>query len=329
MINVSCDIFRKLARHLGESCGTSASLSDTSGRVAEPSASLPDASGRVAELPQACPTPRGELRNFPLNLFSHLPFFRYFCTPKIISMPYECEQVLPYQTDGSKKAQIEQMFDAISDNYDFMNRTMTLGIDRRWRRRAIDSLTPFRPRLILDVATGTGDFAIEAFEKLQCEKIIGVDISEKMLEIGRIKIAKSGLSSHIELTQGDSMHLNFDDELFDAATVAFGVRNFESLERGISEMQRVLKMGGHLVILELSEPFVVFKPFYRIYSKWIIPLIARLFIKDKQAYNYLPASIEHFPKRKEMTELLTKCGFSQVISRRFTFGVCAFYICCK
>lgn len=238
---------------------------------------------------------------------------------------YKVESVLPYNAEDTKKVQITKMFDAISDQYDLMNRAMTMGVDIAWRRNAIHSLKPFAPKLILDVATGTGDFAVEAYKRLHADKVIGVDLSANMLEIGKIKVAKMGLSSKIELNLGDCMKLDFDSNLFDAVTVAFGVRNYESLEQGISEMCRVLKPGGNLVILEMSEPFTWAKPFYKIYTKFVIPAIARIYSKDKSAYHYLPNSIEAFPQGKEMIALLKKCGFTEVKHRRFTFGVCAFY----
>lgn len=240
-----------------------------------------------------------------------------------------CEKVLPYESKEHKKDQIVRMFNSISEHYDTMNRAMTMGVDITWRRKAINSIKSFRPKVILDVATGTGDFAIESYKKLSPEKVIGVDVSSKMLEIGKIKVAKQALGGKIELTLGDCMNLHYDNCVFDAVTVAFGVRNFESLEKGITEMNRVLKQGGHLVILEMSEPFVIFKPFYFLYAKFVIPFVGRLYSKDAKAYRYLPLSIDAFPKGKVMIALLKKCGFSEVKYRRFTFGVCSFYLAKK
>jgi demethylmenaquinone methyltransferase/2-methoxy-6-polyprenyl-1,4-benzoquinol methylase len=240
---------------------------------------------------------------------------------------YDCEKVLPYEQDGSKKDQIVQMFDAISGNYDPMNRFMTFGIDTVWRKNAILSLKKFSPDTILDVATGTGDFAISAFRLLHPKKIVGIDISEGMLKVGEVKVAAPEFKSSIELKVGDSMNLDFKNETFDAATVAFGVRNFENLEQGITEMCRVLKPGGHLVILEMSEPeYFPIRELYRIYSKTVIPTFARLFSKDRKAYSYLPKSIEAFPQGKVMTALLKQCGFSSVVYKKYTLGVCAFYL---
>ncbi|MDR1679664.1 MAG: bifunctional demethylmenaquinone methyltransferase/2-methoxy-6-polyprenyl-1,4-benzoquinol methylase UbiE [Prevotellaceae bacterium] len=242
---------------------------------------------------------------------------------------YLCENILPYDEQGSKREQVTRMFDNISKRYDRMNRLMTLGIDICWRNHAIAALRPFNPQLILDVATGTGDFAIEAYRQLRPQRITGIDLSEKMLDAGRQKIAKLELGDCIELHQADATQLTYDNEVFDAVTVAFGVRNFENLEQGIAEMYRVLKPGGHLAILEMSEPYSIFKPLYRLYTRCIIPIVARLYAGDKQAYRYLPSSIQAFPEGKAMTALLRKCGFATVKLRRFSFGVCSFYLAGK
>ncbi len=242
---------------------------------------------------------------------------------------YKCEDVKPYDSNTGKKEQITKMFDAISTQYDLMNRAMTMGADIIWRKKAINSLKPFAPKLLLDVATGTGDFAIEAYNRLSLDKVIGVDISENMLQVGREKIEKLGHKDQIELQVGDSMNLSFESYKFDAVTVAFGVRNYESLEKGISEMYRVLKYGGNLIILEMSRPYKIVKPLYFVYTKFIISIIASLFSKDTKAYHYLPDSIDAFPEGKEMIALLRHCGFANVKYRRFTFGVCAFYLAQK
>ncbi len=240
---------------------------------------------------------------------------------------YKCEEVLPYNSSSKgKKEQVEQMFDTIAEKYDPMNRLMSLGNDHAWRKKAILSLKELNPKKILDIATGTGDFAIAACRLLSPEKITGIDISEGMLNVGRQKIEKLNLTDHIALQVGDSMQLDFDAQTFDAVTVAFGVRNFESLHKGLSEIYRVLKTGGVAVILELSEPENVFmKLGYKLYTKLVIPVLARFISKDTCAYNYLPESIEAFPQGKEMKALLYKCGFSQVEIRTFTFGSCSFY----
>ena len=239
---------------------------------------------------------------------------------------YKCEKVLPYNSPKGKKEQVEQMFDAIAEKYDPMNRLMSLGNDRSWRKKAILSLKESNPKKILDVATGTGDFAIAAYNLLSPEKIIGIDISEGMLRIGQQKIEKLELTDHITFQVGDSTKLDFEAQSFDAVTVAFGVRNFESLSKGLCEICRVLKTGGVAVILELSQPENAFLKFgYKLYTKLVIPVFARFISKDVRAYNYLPQSIEAFPQGKKMKELLLECGFSQVEVRTFTFGTCSFY----
>ncbi len=240
---------------------------------------------------------------------------------------YKCEKVLPYNTSTKgKKEQVEQMFDTIAGKYDPMNRLMSLGNDRTWRKKAILSLKELNPESILDIATGTGDFAITAHYLLSPGKIVGIDISEGMLKIGREKIEKLNLTDRITLQVGDSTQLDFDAQTFDVVTVAFGVRNFESLSKGLNEIYRVLKPGGVAVILELSEPEnLFFKSGYKLYTKLIIPVLARFISKDARAYSYLPQSIEAFPQGKEMKALLCECGFSQVEVKTFTFGSCSFY----
>ena len=260
---------------------------------------------------------------------------------------FECENVLPYgNSEENKQRQVARMFDAISGRYDLFNRLMSFGIDRRWRRKALKDLkfqiSDFRfsastnlkseilesETVLLDVATGTGDFAIEAYKTLKPQKIIGVDISEGMLKIGREKIQKLNLPIIFE--QQDGEHLNFENETFDIVTIAFGIRNFEQLAAGLREMNRVLKPGGKLAILELSEPgkFPA-RQGYLFYSRVLIPALGRFFSKDKQAYAYLPESIKSFPKKEEMTELLKNCGFSCVEMKTFTFGACSFYLATK
>ena len=206
------------------------------------------------------------------------------------------EQVKPYETTGSKKKQVSNMFDNIAPWYDFLNHFLSLGIDYSWRKKAIKVLAKAQPKIILDVATGTADFAIEANKQLQPEKVVGIDISNEMLEVGRKKIAKKNLGKRIELQLGDSENLPFPNNTFDAVTVAFGVRNFENLEKGMKEMNRVLKPGGTVVVLEFSRPTLFpFKQFYNFYFKNILPLIGRLTSKDPKAYNYLYESVQVFP----------------------------------
>ena len=217
------------------------------------------------------------------------------------------------------------MFDTISGNYDFLNHFLSFGIDRGWRKKAIQLLAKEKPKLILDVATGTGDFAIEAL-KLQPEKIIGIDISEGMLQIGRQKMQDRGFSKIITLQTGDSENLPFEENKFDAIIVAFGVRNFEDLRKGLSEMLRVLKPGGRVVILECSNPKSIwFRPFYLFYFNIVTPLIGKIFSKDPTAYSYLPESVSAFPDGKEFTAILDQLGFKNTSCRPLTFGVSSLY----
>lgn len=243
---------------------------------------------------------------------------------------YKCEKVLPYNNQNGKAEQVEQMFDNIAGQYDPMNRLMSLGNDRIWRKKAIDTLKSIAPKSILDVATGTGDFAIAAQKELKPKEMIGIDLSENMLEVGRKKISEMGLANAITLQKGDSTALEFEDGRFDAVTVAFGVRNFESLQKGLSEINRVLRQGGAAAILELSEPTnPIYKLGYKFYTGCIIPIFAKLMSKDTRAYSYLPDSIEAFPEGEVMKKLLLKCGFSQVTIKKFTFGTCSFYYAIK
>jgi len=238
--------------------------------------------------------------------------------------------VLPYKTqDGTKKEQVAQMFDNISPKYDLLNRVLSLGIDIYWRKLAVKQLKSLKPKLILDVATGTGDFALEALS-LQPDRIIGVDISEGMLAVGRQKVQKAGLSQKIELQQGDSEGLAFPDSTFDAVTVAFGVRNFENLEKGLADMQRVLKKGGKLVVLEFSQPqSFPFKQIYNFYFKNVLPFVGNTVSKDSAAYTYLPESVQAFPYGAAFLKILEKVGFSQVYAKSLTFGISSIYVATK
>lgn len=218
------------------------------------------------------------------------------------------------------------MFNNISGTYDFLNHFMSLGIDIIWRKKAIRELKSIKPRIMLDVATGTGDFAFEAIKILQPEKIIGVDISEGMLDVARKKIQNRNMQDIFSVQLGDSEGLQFGNDHFDAITVAFGVRNYENLEKGLSDMFRVLKPGGKIVILEFSKPrqFPI-KQGYNFYFKHITPLLGKLFSKDNSAYTYLPESVAAFPDGEVFTALMDKVGFKQTKDRRLTFGVCAIY----
>lgn len=235
--------------------------------------------------------------------------------------------VRPYQdSSATKKEQVASMFNNISGTYDFLNHFLSLGIDVIWRKMAIRELTASKPSTILDVATGTGDFAFEAIRILNPAKIIGVDISEGMLGIADEKIRKRGLQDVFEIRLGDSEKLLFDNDTFDAVTVAFGVRNFEDLEKGLCDMLRVLKPGGKVVILEFSKPKVFpVKQAYNFYFKYITPTIGKLFSKDSSAYTYLPESVEAFPDGKDFVSLMQKVGFKDTKHRPLTFGICSIY----
>ncbi len=233
---------------------------------------------------------------------------------------------LPYKNlEQSKKVQVEEMFDNISHRYDLLNHLLSVNIDKIWRRKAIKKLGAHKPLHILDIATGTGDFAIAA-TKLEDVIVTGIDISEGMLEVGRRKITKRGLSSRIVLQKADSENLPFGDNSFDAAIVGFGVRNFEALEKGLSEIFRVLKDGGVFVVLEFSKPRKApFKQVYSFYFTNVLPALGRLISKDSRAYTYLPESVKEFPDGDDFTAVLDKVGFQN--SRAFpqTFGIASIY----
>lgn len=235
--------------------------------------------------------------------------------------------VLPYKDkEAGKKEQVATMFNNISKKYDFLNHLLSFGIDIYWRKRAIKKLKKDQPKLILDIATGTGDFAIEAMA-LNPDKIIGVDISEGMLEVGREKMKKKGLSDKIEMILGDSEGLPFEENKFDAVIVSFGVRNFENLPKGLSDMQRVLKKGGKAVIVEFSKPkHFPFKQLYNFYFKYILPLIGKMVSKDDSAYTYLPESVQQFPDGQDFLKILQDCGFKNTVCHPLTFGISSIYI---
>ena len=228
------------------------------------------------------------------------------------------------ESDG-KSEQVAAMFDAIAPRYDLLNRILSLGTDGRWRRRAVRRLGELGPGRVLDVATGTGDLAVEALSA-GAREVVGVDIAERMLEVGRRKIEQLGLSDRITLQYGDALRLPFDDDVFDAALVAFGVRNFEHLERGLSEIRRVLRPSGVLVVLEFSRPkrFPV-RQLYAVYSRTVLPLVGRLLSGDSGAYRYLPASISVFPDGDEFLEAMRRSGYEDVRDERLTFGVASIY----
>ena len=241
------------------------------------------------------------------------------------------EQVTPYGThDTAKTEQVRQMFDSIAPAYDFMNRAMTLGIDIWWRKLAVKRLKRLRPSRILDVATGTGDFAIQLNESLQPQHITGIDLSQGMLDEACRKVKEKGLESIITFEQGDCMALPMQDETFDAVTVAFGVRNFEHLQQGYQEMARVLKPGGMLCVLELSTPTnPLIRWFYDLYSMHIIPWVGSLKSGDKTAYRYLPQSIAAVPQGDDMLQLMRNAGLRKTLYKRLTLGVCTIYAAVK
>lgn len=234
--------------------------------------------------------------------------------------------VVPYKQDNSpKKNQVAKMFDNISGNYDLLNHFLSLGIDILWRKKAIKMLAELKPKLILDVATGTGDFAIEAL-RLKPDKVTGVDISKGMLEVGRAKMKARKLDQIIELCYGDSEHLPFDDNKFDALIVAFGVRNFENLENGLSEMLRVIRPGGKVVVLEFSKPRKFpFKQLYNFYFKFVLPKIGRWVSKDSSAYTYLPESVQAFPDGEAFISILDRLGYKNTACKPLTFGISSLY----
>lgn len=241
-------------------------------------------------------------------------------------MKIEAEDIKPYNPDGDKTGQVEAMFDSIAPAYDTMNRLMTMGIDRAWRRKAMNLIAAGNPADILDVATGTGDFAIILARAIPGSKITGIDLSKEMLAVGRRKVEEAGLGQRIDLRQADCLKLPFADGSFDAVTVAFGVRNFERLEQGYSEMARVLRPGGVLCIVELAVPQNhLVLPFYRFYTRQIIPLVGRMISSDPRAYTYLPQSIAAMPGGDRMLQLLTGAGLAEPRLRPLTFGVCAIY----
>ena len=241
------------------------------------------------------------------------------------------EQVTPYSDQTTAKTeQVRQMFDAIAPAYDFMNRAMTLGIDIWWRRLAVNRLKRIHPKHILDVATGTGDFAIQLNESLHPQHITGIDLSQGMLDEARRKVKGKELENTISFEQGDCMALPMADETFDAVTVAFGVRNFEHLQQGYHEMARVLKPGGMLCVLELSTPTnPIIRWFYDIYTLHIIPAIGAMKSGDKSAYRYLPQSIAAVPQGDDMLQLMRNAGLRKTAFRRLTLGVCTIYTAVK
>ena len=237
------------------------------------------------------------------------------------------QTVKPYKDSSlSKKEQVAEMFDNIAGNYDFLNHFLSAGIDIYWRKRLVKHLKKQAPKEILDVATGTGDLAI-AMLKAMPTKIVGIDISNGMLEVGRKKMKAKGYEAIISLQQADSEDLPFQDNSFDAVTVSFGARNFENLEKGLSEMCRVLRPGGKMYILEFSQPeYFPFKQLYKFYFKYILPLIGKLVSKDNSAYTYLPESVGAFPHGKELLNIIENCGYKKATNHVLTVGIASIYI---
>ncbi len=236
--------------------------------------------------------------------------------------------VVPYKgSSDSKKEQVADMFDSIAVKYDFLNRLLSGGVDIYWRKKALGMIKDRKNDLVLDIATGTGDLAIEANKILKVNKIIGVDISEGMLNVGKEKIKKLGLTDKIELQMGDSEKLLFGDNTFDTVIVSFGVRNFENLLKGLTDMCRVLKPGGTCLVVEFSKPVSFpFKQFYWFYSTKILPIIGKLVSKDSSAYSYLPESVKAFPDGKAFLDVFEQAGFKETSVKTLTFGICSIYL---
>ena len=242
---------------------------------------------------------------------------------------YQQETIKPYH-EGEKTKQVEQMFDNIAPTYDRLNHRLSWNIDKYWRRKALRQLLPYSPQDWLDIATGTGDFAIQTAEMFPDSHIVGVDISEGMLEIARKKVTDQGLQQHIAFVKQDCMALSHSDESFDAVTAAFGIRNFADLDKGLKEMCRVLKKGGKLCIVELTTPVSSpMKQLFKIYSHTVLPLYGRLVSGDTSAYSYLTKTIEAFPQGERMMDILQQAGFSGAYFKRLTFGICTMYFATK
>lgn len=251
------------------------------------------------------------------------PQNQYLCSMS----QYDHDKIVPYAgSDAGKKDQVASMFNSIAKRYDFLNRFLSLGIDQGWRKKAIAKFGNKKLHHLLDIATGTADMALMADKLIQPEKITGMDISEGMMQYGRIKIEQKGLANKIELVLGDSTDIPFEDALFDGAMVAFGVRNFADLEQGLREINRVLKPDSKLVILEFSQPTnKLFKPIYSLYMNWITPTIGKIFSGNKEAYAYLNKSVIAFPEGSAFLTIFEKAGFQQVSQQKLSLGICSIY----
>jgi len=235
-------------------------------------------------------------------------------------------EIKPYNETGNKKAQVEEMFDNIAPSYDLLNRVLTIGIDTIWRKKAIRTIKNINPSRLLDIATGTADVAIEAFKYINPEHITGIDISQEMLDVGQKKIEKKGLKDKITLKKDDSEDLSFNDNTFDVATASFGVRNFGDLDKGLMEINRVLKPGGQFVVLEFTKPTVFpFKQLFNIYFKYILPVIGKFKSKDSRAYEYLYESVQAFPDYDLFLTRMRSAGFKDCTYKKLSLGICAIY----
>lgn len=243
---------------------------------------------------------------------------------------YKQEEIKPYGKEGEKGKLVEEMFDNIAPTYDTLNHRLSWDIDKGWRKKAIRQLLPFQPKAILDIATGTGDFAILSVKELRPQRMIGIDISEGMMKIGQKKVEAEGLQHIVSFKKDDCTHLSFDDNSFDAVTAAFGIRNFQNLDQGLSEMCRVLKPNGHLSIVELTTPVSFpMKQLFKLYSHTMLPVYGKLISKDTSAYSYLTKTIEAFPQGEVMLDILRKAGFKNASFKRLTFGICTMYFATK
>lgn len=243
---------------------------------------------------------------------------------------YKQETIKPYDGNGEKSELVEAMFDNIAPTYDTLNHRLSWDIDKYWRKKAIKVLQTYSPKKILDIATGTGDFAILAAKMLNPQFLIGADISEGMMQVGREKVKREGLSDVISFAKEDCLSLSFDDDMFDAVTAAFGIRNFQDLDKGLCEMCRVLKKGGVLCIVELTTPVKFpMRQLFHIYSHTVLPIYGKMISKDSSAYSYLTATIEAFPQGEKMVEILKRAGFSDASFERLTFGICTMYVARK
>lgn len=243
---------------------------------------------------------------------------------------YKQEAILPYKSDGDKGEQVEEMFDHIAPTYDKLNHRMSWNIDRRWRKQAVSRLVEYHPQTILDVASGTGDFALLMAQELKPRQIVATDISEAMMRVGNNKMLELSLQDVVQFQRADCMALPFQDESFDAVTATFGIRNFPDLEQGLREMCRVMRSGGRLCVLELSSPKnPMMRSLFKVYSHTVLPLWGRCVAKDAKAYHYLRKTIEGFPCVEEMVPILKAAGFRQIEAKRLTFGVCTLYTATK